>query len=645
MVVCKYFLQGRCLYGAQCRNEHTTYDSRPPPPNVFGTPQKSVSFGASGAGGNTTPINYATMKRALDEEIRLTQGGKQWPFSCICPLKDGGNIPILEDISPEELRFEAYQAQSQNNFDAYKNRFEQLKKESDEKHAAILSLDVKSLENLCSSGNFSGATSSSSVFGSRQNSNPFQSSNSTFGSNTSSPKPFGQTSLFGQTATTPQSSLFGSAAPATPTGGLFASAAAATQPVFGEAAPALAQKTSFGQSNLFGQQTTSAFTQSAGNVFGQSSQTQAPAQNLFGQAPQSVFGQASQSQPSNLFGQSSTFGQQTSAAQANLFGQAAQPSSGNLFGQPPAFGQTPGTPQPSAVTQPPFGQPLSNAASGLFSQSASSTTNAGSIFGQKSLFGQQTSQPGNIFGQASSTPAGGLFAQAVQSPASNTSTNLFAQPTTPNTNLFGQAATPTTQSSTTGNLFGQAGQTIQPAGNLFGQSGNSLFGQTTQQASSTPFAAPAYGQQSNLFGQQTLTPAVGSIFGQTPSTPQPTPPSGLFAAAAVTAQPPSFAQITPTSSAVSPSPFSGVPAFGQQPTASIFASATSTSSPFAKTQEPASVFAQTDAVNLNPFTQAPAGNHYSKLEDLENFIIEAFTSDSFKLGSIPVVPPPSELCF
>jgi hypothetical protein len=55
----------------------------------------------------------------LDEEIRLSQGGKQWPFSCICPLKESGNIPGFDDVSPEELRLEAYDAQAQNTFEAY----------------------------------------------------------------------------------------------------------------------------------------------------------------------------------------------------------------------------------------------------------------------------------------------------------------------------------------------------------------------------------------------------------------------------------------------------------------------------------------------------------------------------------------------
>lgn len=37
----------------------------------------------------------------------------------MCPLKESGNIPGYDDISPEELRFEAYEAQLQNTFEVY----------------------------------------------------------------------------------------------------------------------------------------------------------------------------------------------------------------------------------------------------------------------------------------------------------------------------------------------------------------------------------------------------------------------------------------------------------------------------------------------------------------------------------------------
>jgi hypothetical protein len=40
--------------------------------------------------------------------------GKQWAFSCYSPAKDCVSIPGLDDVSPEELRLEAYQVTGAN---------------------------------------------------------------------------------------------------------------------------------------------------------------------------------------------------------------------------------------------------------------------------------------------------------------------------------------------------------------------------------------------------------------------------------------------------------------------------------------------------------------------------------------------------
>lgn len=82
----------------------------------------------------------------------------------MCPLKESGNIPGYDDVSPEELRFEAYEAQTQNSFEVYvlnynfvqlflvalkvifqTTRIETLKKEFDERNAKLVNMDIKSL--------------------------------------------------------------------------------------------------------------------------------------------------------------------------------------------------------------------------------------------------------------------------------------------------------------------------------------------------------------------------------------------------------------------------------------------------------------------------------------------------------------------
>ena len=67
MAVCKYFLEGRCKFGARCRNEHIQ-----------------------------TSVTEDRLVSDLKPENR-----PMWPLS-------GYSNVFTGDISPEELRFEAY---------------------------------------------------------------------------------------------------------------------------------------------------------------------------------------------------------------------------------------------------------------------------------------------------------------------------------------------------------------------------------------------------------------------------------------------------------------------------------------------------------------------------------------------------------
>ncbi|KFM64849.1 Nucleoporin-like protein 2, partial [Stegodyphus mimosarum] len=63
----------------------------------------------------TDPI-YAEM---LKEDATAWELGKSWPFSCYFPFPDKPGFPGFTDISPEELRYEAYKAKENNSFDSY----------------------------------------------------------------------------------------------------------------------------------------------------------------------------------------------------------------------------------------------------------------------------------------------------------------------------------------------------------------------------------------------------------------------------------------------------------------------------------------------------------------------------------------------
>ena len=45
----------------------------------------------------------------LFQDMEQMERGHQWPFSSYSPAKDCASIPGLDDLSPEEVRFEAYQ--------------------------------------------------------------------------------------------------------------------------------------------------------------------------------------------------------------------------------------------------------------------------------------------------------------------------------------------------------------------------------------------------------------------------------------------------------------------------------------------------------------------------------------------------------
>lgn len=51
----------------------------------------------------------------VSEEVELAEKGMQWPLSCYGPFKERPSIPGTEDVSPEEIRWEMYEAQKTGN--------------------------------------------------------------------------------------------------------------------------------------------------------------------------------------------------------------------------------------------------------------------------------------------------------------------------------------------------------------------------------------------------------------------------------------------------------------------------------------------------------------------------------------------------
>ncbi|GFQ89984.1 hypothetical protein TNCT_251171 [Trichonephila clavata] len=55
----------------------------------------------------------------IKEDIKAWELGSQWPFTCYCPIQEKSNFPGFTDMSPEELRYEAYKARENNTYDSY----------------------------------------------------------------------------------------------------------------------------------------------------------------------------------------------------------------------------------------------------------------------------------------------------------------------------------------------------------------------------------------------------------------------------------------------------------------------------------------------------------------------------------------------
>ncbi|KAK4173531.1 hypothetical protein QBC36DRAFT_335628 [Triangularia setosa] len=470
MVVCKFFQQGNCRYGNNCKFEHPR-DGNSGQQSPFGGGNRfsALSGGQQSAFGGSKQsdqpeypgLNEETIRKDLQNEL------PQWIFSCYGPGKDApdnlfGGYP--REQQPEEIRIHFMKGQLAGEADAALNEIMQLHTVARQQIDHTLSNIPAAIQHVrdginrhpnrhdvCKQGT---PANSGLVFG-QPAANPFQSAvqpaSSPFGAPAQPPAAggFGQPAALGQ-----KPSPFGA-------------------PAFGQPAQSAANPSPFGQ-----QAGPSAFGQPAApSAFGQSAALGASA-NPFGK-PAGAFGQ-----PSALGGGSKVFGQ----AAAPAFGQSG-------FGQttqaPSAFGQSAAL----GATQSPFAAAAAN-----------NTQQNASPFGQP----QQPAQNPSPFGQQP-TPTANPFGQ----PATNPSPFGAPQPAAaPALNPFGQAQQPAQ------NTPSPFGQPAAPAANLFGQPAQPA-------AAPSPFGQPAATTAApSPFGQTSSAPALSPFGGATATATQPTPQQG-----------------------------------------------------------------------------------------------------------------------
>ncbi|KAH9905593.1 hypothetical protein F4778DRAFT_726793 [Xylariomycetidae sp. FL2044] len=474
MVLCKFWQQGTCRNGSNCRFEHPSANANP-----FGA--NNNRFSAFGNGGTN---NASGRSNDASSQYKITKDGLKtdladerptWILSCYGPGRDApkqlfGGYPreqSLEEIMVL-MKSSSNQQQTMQEIEGlYTQAQQQIQTTLQDLDGAVQFIIAGENEHpnrndICKQHTREGGTNGTFARDAVQtgfSANPLTAASTTnqnpFSSNTQA-NPFGggggsTTPAFGQPATLGQkSNPFGSAQPS----------------AFGQPSQMGAASPAFGQPSQMG---------SAAPAFGQSSQ-------LGAKAP--AFGQASQmGGAAPAFGQASTLGQKP-----NPFGSGATSSSpspfaqagGSAFGQPSAIGQrqssfgTAGASSPSPFGQAaggntssasPFGQaagtnPLS---SNPFGQAAGANTSNVSPFGQaagstSSPFGQAASAGSNPFGQAPSASNDQAMDAAPTEPAT---TNPFGQPSnsgfgTAANNVFGQK--PSGFGAATSNPFGQAQQ-------------------------------------------------------------------------------------------------------------------------------------------------------------------------------------------
>ncbi|KAJ4384724.1 hypothetical protein N0V86_000326 [Didymella sp. IMI 355093] len=498
MTVCKFYSQGNCRFGDNCKFEHPGsqrdgnrgggggFSARSNNNNnrfgAFGSDSyrpNQNSGGAFGANRDSKSLPYH-----LDiADIKADLSGQRpiYPLSCYGPGRDAPR-QLIEgpvEISPEELRVRYYAARAagqenvaqQEETELHAKMQQQVKAITDDVEGAVRYIEEGANVHPNRLDMMKGATGqpvvNSSPFGQQASSNPFSSGSATQGSAFGQPsRPgFGQPA-FGQ-ATNPAQTTSAFGQPSNPgqnTSAFGASSALGQKSsTFGQP-PALGGGSAFGKpafgASGFGQTAAAA----AGSAFGQPSGLGAQSQSPFGQsaaASKPAFGQASAPSGTPAFGQAST------PAQGSAFGQASalgQPQQSSAFGKP-GFGQSSfGQAAQPGSNQSPFGQQAQSNHSPFAQQTGQNTPSpfgqAASKVQQPNPFGQPQSQPGaapnNPFGSATGPAAAPAFGKP-SAPAFGTPSLGGQQAAAPSTlpqNPFGQAAQPTPAPAATQSPFG-----------------------------------------------------------------------------------------------------------------------------------------------------------------------------------------------
>uniref|UniRef100_A0A069DTB6 Nucleoporin NUP42 n=1 Tax=Panstrongylus megistus TaxID=65343 RepID=A0A069DTB6_9HEMI len=133
--VCKYFLTNSCKFGDRCRYSHTLpNDKYRSNPYVYDVRQKSEGISIMQRTSPSQPINNNVdidkilpeyLKKVVEDANQI-ENQKMWPLTCYSLAKSQRNLPGWNDISMEEVRWEAYQAQINGTTNVYFANMQEL---------------------------------------------------------------------------------------------------------------------------------------------------------------------------------------------------------------------------------------------------------------------------------------------------------------------------------------------------------------------------------------------------------------------------------------------------------------------------------------------------------------------------------------
>lgn len=126
--VCKYFLTNSCKFGDRCRYSHALpSDKYRSNPYVYDVRQKNEGVSIMQRTSPSQPINNNVdidkilpeyLKKVVEDTNQI-ENQKMWPLTCYSLAKSQRNLSGWNDVSMEEVRWEAYQAQINGTTNVY----------------------------------------------------------------------------------------------------------------------------------------------------------------------------------------------------------------------------------------------------------------------------------------------------------------------------------------------------------------------------------------------------------------------------------------------------------------------------------------------------------------------------------------------